>query len=105
MLPPPSWDFKFKGSVAAAIDASTFVLFGWIGFVQRFADAYTVPVSMKQNAQGSYLFFKDFHDQTSRTYSDYSLVPSADESNDENELSAAKPCGSSDSKGSRTSSC
>ncbi|WP_131382163.1 hypothetical protein [Idiomarina baltica] len=72
---------------------------------QRFADAYTVPVSMKQNAQGSYLFFKDFHDQTSRTYSDYSLVPSADESNDENELSAAKPCGSSDSKGSRTSSC
>ncbi|NQZ03973.1 hypothetical protein [Idiomarina sp.] len=72
---------------------------------RRFADAYTVPVSMKQNAQGSYLFFKDFHDQTSRTYSDYSLVPSADESNDENELSAAKPCGSSDSKGSRTSSC
>lgn len=71
----------------------------------RFANEYTVPVSMKQNAQGSYLFFKDFHDQTSRTYSNYSLVPSADDSNDENALSASKPCGSSDSKGNRTSSC
>lgn len=27
VLPPPSWDFQFKGSVAAAIDASTFVSF------------------------------------------------------------------------------
>ena len=33
ILPLPSWDFEFKGSVMAAIDASKFSLFVGVGSV------------------------------------------------------------------------